>query len=957
MDSRPLVGRDREVNIVTAFLTDSGRAAALFIGGEAGVGKTRLAEEALAQAGIAPLVGRSMEPATPPYGPLAAALRQGLRRLPPGSPAGHLDNYLALLLPEWGAPPTPSDNPRIDRETLIEALGQAWEWIAADSRLVLFLDDLHWADETTLDLLPGLVERFAGTMVQVLATFRSDDLPRDHRLRRVRNELRRRRLMQEITLSHLTPEGCAALVSSILDAAAAPSLVALIHRQTQGIPLFVEELTEALRDRGGLHRGGDGLFLPDSGVIPIPDTLRDAILLRLDGVGDAGRHQLEAAAVFGMTFPLDLIARLTGDETGMDELFERQVIVETGPGEAAFRHALTLEAIRDAIPWSRRRDLHRRIAGVLETRGADSRRVAEHWLAANVTDRARAALMDAARRSCDVHAYRDAAEAGRRALDIWPAGESETDRLDALERLAHCCQVSGQLPEAVQALHELRDSPAIRGDAQRLATVLRLLATVLGLQGAWEQSLNARKDAADAYERAGLTGDAAAECLAAAARLTGLMMLAEGLALSDRGIALAREAGSIELQARAMALKGNILAIQGESATGIPLVQEALEMALDRNAAEAAAEIYRRMGSCLEYASEFASSREIYLTALDYCHAQGVDQQAQICMGCMSYVLFRTGEWKQCLDVCRDILKADGAYGGEAIAAAVTGLIRGYRGETRPARKLFARAIQLARRDQAQAVELYAILGRAIIDYLDSEMQPAATGFDHVMAMIEELNALGDTALPLSWAVTFFGEARDGDRVVRIANLLTRAAAATGVQEALAALAHALGETALLDGNAEEAERQFRQALEMYDRMQVPVEHIRGEWRLGVSLAAQQQRDEALPHLNTAYRGARNLGMRPLAARIAAHLEGLGATVEEQRSPEAPERQRQGGLTRRQSEIARLIAEGLTNKEIAGRLYLSPRTVEMHVANILDRLDCRSRSEAVARAAELGLLD
>ena len=114
---------------------------------------------------------------------------------------------------------------------------------------------------------------------------------------------------------------------------------------------------------------------------------------------------------------------------------------------------------------------------------------------------------------------------------------------------------------------------------------------------------------------------------------------------------------------------------------------------------------------------------------------------------------------------------------------------------------------------------------------------------------------------------------------------------------------------------------------------------------------------EALPHLNTAYRGARNLGMRPLAARIAAHLEGLGATVEEQRSPEAPERQRQGGLTRRQSEIARLIAEGLTNKEIAGRLYLSPRTVEMHVANILDRLDCRSRSEAVARAAELGLLD
>jgi DNA-binding NarL/FixJ family response regulator len=94
-----------------------------------------------------------------------------------------------------------------------------------------------------------------------------------------------------------------------------------------------------------------------------------------------------------------------------------------------------------------------------------------------------------------------------------------------------------------------------------------------------------------------------------------------------------------------------------------------------------------------------------------------------------------------------------------------------------------------------------------------------------------------------------------------------------------------------------------------------------------------------------------------LASQISAELDELGVLAEERRSPEAPERAIIGGLTRRQVEIARLIAGGLTNKEIADKLFLSPRTVEMHVANMLNRLDCRSRSEAVRRAGELGLLD
>jgi DNA-binding NarL/FixJ family response regulator len=117
------------------------------------------------------------------------------------------------------------------------------------------------------------------------------------------------------------------------------------------------------------------------------------------------------------------------------------------------------------------------------------------------------------------------------------------------------------------------------------------------------------------------------------------------------------------------------------------------------------------------------------------------------------------------------------------------------------------------------------------------------------------------------------------------------------------------------------------------------------------------KQDTGVEHMKRAYRLARNLGARQLASQISAELDELGALAEERRSPEAPERAIIGGLTRRQVEIARLIAGGLTNKEIADKLFLSPRTVEMHVANMLNRLDCRSRSEAVRRAGELGLLD
>ena len=131
---------------------------------------------------------------------------------------------------------------------------------------------------------------------------------------------------------------------------------------------------------------------------------------------------------------------------------------------------------------------------------------------------------------------------------------------------------------------------------------------------------------------------------------------------------------------------------------------------------------------------------------------------------------------------------------------------------------------------------------------------------------------------------------------------------------------------------------------------------LNAEFRIGLAYARAGSKNNAVKHLTNGYRLARNMGCRPLAAKISAELDALGETAVERRNPETGKRAAHGGLTGRQVEVARLIADGLTNKEIASKLFLSPRTVEMHVANLLNRLDCRTRSEAVRKAGELGLL-
>ena len=207
---------------------------------------------------------------------------------------------------------------------------------------------------------------------------------------------------------------------------------------------------------------------------------------------------------------------------------------------------------------------------------------------------------------------------------------------------------------------------------------------------------------------------------------------------------------------------------------------------------------------------------------------------------------------------------------------------------------------------------------------------------------------------PLRWAATFLAEAGDGDGTRACAAALGRIASESPQDETLSAFSHGLAETALLDGDHVTAADQFATALDLLRNVGAPFERIHSERRGARALVLAGRNDEAVERLVSAHRSAKRLKVVPLVERITAELAALGERADRRSGPHAAAGD--GGLTRRETEVVRLVAVGLTNREIARELFLSPRTVDSHVQNVLLKLDCRSRADATRRATELGLL-
>ncbi|HEV2920669.1 MAG TPA: AAA family ATPase, partial [Actinomycetota bacterium] len=337
-----LIGREREQARLQAWAAEAlaGRGSLVLLAGEAGVGKTSLARRALAGAGLEVLEGVGAQGGTSAVGPVVEVLRAHLRSQGGGPLVeGPLAAHLALLLPELGPPAAGGD-----RATLFEAIHQALAAISARRPAALFLDDLQWADDATLELLAALARSLDTQPLLVLGAFRSDELPRDHPIRRLRSELRRAGRLRQVTVEPLEAEATAALLERTLGAAG-PSLRRAVFDRTDGVPFFVNELGSALAASGRLEAGPDGLELRDGEDVPLPDSVREAVLLRAAGLSDDARAAVMAAAVAGLAFNPELVTAVAGLPEWPDELLRRGIVAEAAAGRMAFRHALVRERL------------------------------------------------------------------------------------------------------------------------------------------------------------------------------------------------------------------------------------------------------------------------------------------------------------------------------------------------------------------------------------------------------------------------------------------------------------------------------------------------------------------------------------------------------------------------------------------------------------------------------------
>ena len=948
-------GREHELSVMDSALraVGAGEPRAILLCGEPGIGKTHLARAFVERSGwriIDTALGTSN---CAVYGVMTGLLRAYLRtgatiELPPA-----LAMHLAALIPEIGgatSPPEPT--------TLREAMNRTFIAVANEQPTILLADDLHRADRASLDYLPELVHAVSGVPLILLATAQTRPSFAVDPMRRARFALRRAGALCEVALTGLDQSASERLAHDRAGRALNDDVAARLHQRCGGVPLFVEALAAAIADGDVSH------YLPAARApvaphwMPVPETTRDTLLGHLELLTDVARTLLNAAAVAAVADPvthIDVLAAVTTSEDGVDELLGSGLFADSNTGELRFHHDMVRDALYQDLSWSRRRWLHGALADELSDRRAPPQVLAVHWLAAGERSRARDCLRAAARRSYDEHDNTGALDFGRAALDLDgdAAALTEAQRrahLDDLGLLAHVNHRLGRFEEACGLWREVGTGREELRDLPAAARAARALAVVSELAGDAATALEARGRAATLFTHSAMPADAAAERLTAASQLRNAARFEAALTVLASATEDARAADDVDLQARVLALQGNVRARAGDAVGGVCTVRQALTMALEHRRYHVAGEAHQRLADALEHTGDYQAATTAYEGGIAFCHTHNVSATAQVCVACMTSVLRQTGQWKLAHRLCREVLSnADGPGHARAVAASVLGLIHALRGQSRRAAAPLLEGAALGREVGLASLDILTLWGEGLVSE-QRESGPEVT--DLCRRLLSRWAQTEDRhyAIPaLRWAAGWLARAGEPVLARTVADALAQIANDTGRPEALAALAHALGVTLAAEREFAEAMVQLEHALERLRELVLPYELADSSLTAGLVAAELGRPDVAADHLRRAMRTARHLGARPLAAAATRQRNApVDSAVSAARQP--------AELTRRQLQVLEFVAEGLTDRDIAGRLFLSVRTVEMHVGNLLQRLDCRSRGEAVHRAKQLGLL-
>ncbi|MGH2398152.1 MAG: ATP-binding protein, partial [bacterium] len=487
-----LVDREEELGALKGSLESmlSGRGHVVLAAGEPGIGKTRLAQELLVYArlrGCLAVIGRCFEQeVTIPYLPIAEALRAMCREIADDQLQTMIGAHaaeLVKLVPDLGLRmrdlrPSPPLEPDQERLRLFEHVTAFLSAAARIRSVVILLDDLHWADAATLQLLRYIARNIRSDRILLVGTYRDVELDRTHPLGNALREMNRERLYSRILLRRLTPEHVGEMIRAIFQSRQPVSeeFRGLIYKETEGNPFFVEEVLKHLVEVGALYIVEGRWERKEIREIEVPQSVREVIGRRLERLSSEGVEALTVASVIGRKFDFELLrAAMTGDgqpevrgiDAGqlldsLEEALESQLISEERTEEGVqytFAHALVRETLYDGLSLRRKMLFHEKVGEALERVFADALAahavdLAYHFSQVGRTQAEKAVRysLQAAEAAAQIYAYDEAIMHYRTAIDILPPDDRR--RVEIREKVSQTLLKQGKWAEAIEILEQ-----------------------------------------------------------------------------------------------------------------------------------------------------------------------------------------------------------------------------------------------------------------------------------------------------------------------------------------------------------------------------------------------------------------------------------------------------------------------------------------------------------------------
>ncbi|MEV7340231.1 AAA family ATPase [Streptomyces sp. NPDC093544] len=1001
------VGRAEELGVLHDALARAaaGEPQALLLGGEAGVGKTRLIEEFATSAGREGAIvvcGGCVEIGADglPFAPFSTALR-ALRRLLPDeltAAAAGQEDELARLLPELGEA---SQGRRYEEEgmaRLFELTARLLERVAANRTVVVALEDLHWADASTRHLLAYLFRTLRSGRLVVVATYRADDIHRRHPLRPLLAELDRLRTVRRVELGRFSRAEVGRQIAGILAHEPDPGQVDEIFERSDGNAFFVEELAVA----------------SDQGCrTALTDTLRDLLLVRVEGLPESSQRVARIAAEGGSTVEYPLLAAVAG--LAEDDLIEAlraavgaNILLASPGGDGyRFRHSLVREAVSDDLLPGERSRFNRRYAEALEADPtlvpADERltRLASYWYHAHDAAKALPAVLDASVEARCRHAHSEQLRLLERAMELWdvasdavradlrpvdyvevyppplperrggtPSGCDPANTplryLDLMAEAAVAGRLCGERERALKitkrALHLLEDE----GDPLRAAWFWVQRSRLVQAQArgdGWQELGTAQelvRGLPPSEVHADVLSNVAAWC-----------MLHEpgpgAFSAAERAVEYARMVGARDIELNARLTLGGLMVDAGDIEAGLAELYEVKERVNRHGASLVVGRVHINLPSHLESLGRSREAVSVLREGVELAKRKGLLDTEAYVWGNFSESLDSLGQWDEAVEAAGKALRiglSGKASGVGTIRLSQLALARGDLAES--GRRLTATRAHFGTHDPmpqhalpllSTAIGIAAAEGR-ILDARAALEEGLSVGFPPgtqrygwpllLAAATAEADARG---LPVAEA----GRAETVEHLRSAAkSLVTGAPLWLAYEEWVRAeLRRAEGVTAPQD---------WCEVVTAFEPLERPYDLARVRHRLADALLASGTDDDdrarATELLRLARAAADHLGARPLADAVALLAQRARLVLGRASEPSAPAPVDPAvalGLTSRERDVLRLVAAGRSNRRIAEELFISPKTASVHVSNILAKLGVSGRGEAAAMAHRLRL--